>query len=213
MLVILSVIFYKKNYFKKILKKKEKFGHIQYGDSLKNIYNEPLEKCKENGMDDNGSWDSNGICSELNGGVHQICIKKIASNTPNFSSNTGQDDWSDNRGTNNHCVCLGAWSLYNKLNSGTRLADNTLKCDAIPKIALSKAYVNSFIPDENGEGWDRWNGLEKTNQIVNGVESLFKQCHKEDDDKNKNLINNYCNFAKDVPELKNRDLYRTYCKK
>ena len=211
MLVILSVIFYKKNYYKKIFKKKEKFGHIQYGGSLKNIYNEPLEKCQEDGMDDYGSWDSNGKCSELNGGVHQICIKNIASKTPNFSSDTGQDNWSDNRGTNNHCVCLGAWSLYNKKNSGTTIPDNTLKCDAIPKIALSNAYVTSFIPDEMGEGWDRWNGLEQTNQIVNGVESLFNQCYKGSSTKKANLKNNYCNFAKDVPELKNRNLYRTHC--
>ena len=105
-LVILSLIFYKKNYFKKIFLKKEKFGHIRHGENLENIYNETLKKCREDGMDDNGSWDSNGKCSELNGGVHQICIKKIAERTPNFSSDTGQDNWSNNRGTNNHCVCL-----------------------------------------------------------------------------------------------------------
>ena len=80
-------------------------------DTLVNIYNEPLQPCGLKNMS-NGSWDSEGKCSELDGGVHQICIKNISRNTPYFSSETGQTNWSDKRGRDNHCVCLGAWSLY-----------------------------------------------------------------------------------------------------
>ena len=58
----------------------------------------------------NGSWDQNRKCSELGGGVHQICVKKISKNAKGFSESTGQSNWSDKRGHNNHCVCLGAWS-------------------------------------------------------------------------------------------------------
>ena len=113
-----------------------------------NIYDEPLQSCKEGNMS-MGSWDADGKCSETNGGVHQICIENIAHNTKGFSQNTGQSNWSDLRGADNHCVCLGAWSLYNAQkqksvanNGNTRT--KVLKCDAIPKIALSKHYVNKF---------------------------------------------------------------------
>ena len=41
------------------------------------------------------------------------CVKDIAKNLKKFSLETGQSDWSDKREDNNHCVCLGAWSLYN----------------------------------------------------------------------------------------------------
>ena len=112
---------------------------------LLNIYNQPLEPCRVGNMS-NGSWDNQGKCSETGGGVHQICINNIANNTPNFSSNTGQTNWSDQRGQDNHCVCLGAWSLYNaKGNKPT----NVLKCDAIPKIALTTDYVSKF-----SQGWN-----------------------------------------------------------
>ena len=58
-------------------KKTEKFD-----DGMLNIYNEPLEKCGD--ARDSGSWDSNGRCSELGGGVHQICIRNISKNTIGF---------------------------------------------------------------------------------------------------------------------------------
>ena len=46
-----------------------------------------------------------------------------------------------------------------------------LKCDAIPKIALSDNYVSKFK-----EGWNKWNGLELEKQIVDGVENMVKIC-------------------------------------
>ena len=33
---------------------------------------------------DIGSWDTEGKCSELGGGVHQICVKNISNNTKIF---------------------------------------------------------------------------------------------------------------------------------
>ena len=55
-----------------------------------------------------------------------------------------------------------------------------LKCDAIPKNALSDNYVNKF-----SEGWNKWNGLELDNQIKNGVEELVKNCYY--DNKNNSM--------------------------
>lgn len=170
-----------------------------------NIYNQPLEQCRNN-INDNGSWDSYGKCSEVGGGVHQICIKNISDNTKNFSLKTGQSNWSDKREGNNHCVCLGAWSLYNAINKDNSNNNKILKCDAIPKISLSSGYVSKF-----SEGWNKWNGLELSDQIVDGVESLFKNCYNPDDKKSKALKENYCNFAKNEESLKNTDLYRLYC--
>ena len=87
------------------------YNFENFTDNQLNIYDEPLKPCRIGNMK-NGSWDKSGKCSEVGGGVHQICIKNISENTPNFSKLTGQTDWS-NRGNDNHCVCLGAWSLYN----------------------------------------------------------------------------------------------------
>lgn len=176
-----------------------------FQSTMLNIYDEPLQSCQEPGMT-NGSWDSEGKCSELGGGVHQICIKNISQNARGFSENTGQSNWSDKRGGNNHCVCLGAWSLYNtKQNTDT---NKILKCESIPKNALSDNYVSRF-----SEGWNKWNGLEIDNQIINGVESLMKQCHYSDISQNKKdkLKNNYCSFAKNNTILNNRDLYKNHC--
>lgn len=184
-------------------KKLEKFNN------LLNIYDEELQPCGNDNMS-NGSWDTSKKCSELDGGVHQICIENIAKNTKNFSKNTGQTDWSENRGDNNHCVCLGAWSLYNtkKLNNKKNdISNKILKCDAIPKNAFSNNYVSKF-----SNGWNKWNGLEIENQIVNGVESLFDNCYNQNDSKSKKLKQNYCNFAKKNKVLQTNK-YNKICKK
>ena len=178
---------------------------------MENIFNQDLEPCGNSTMS-NGSWDKEYKCSELGGGVHQICINNIKSNTPGFSINTGQSYWSDLRGTNNHCVCLGAWSLYNaKLNQyNSKLKKhkkNILKCEAIPKNAFSDEYISKF---------STWNGREIKGQIIDGVEGIVNNCldtKNKSSIKNKNLISNYCNFASNVPELKkNRKLYSNLCK-
>ena len=188
----------------------EKFS--QTGGSLLNIYDEPLEPCNEGNMG-SGSWDSQGKCSELGGGIHQICFKNIDNPKLKFSQNTGQSDWSSNRNKNsNHCVCLGAWSLFvkknkenkNKYGSPNKLNSNQfLKCSAIPKVSLSKDYVGKF------KGWDKWNGLEINGQTKEGVEKLVNICHNQGNTNQKlNLKNNYCNFAKEIASLKNSDLYK-----
>ena len=142
---------------------------------------------------------------ELGGGVHQICISNIANNAKGFSEKTGQRNWSDQRGDDNHCVCLGAWSLYNAKGNNQE-NKKILKCDAIPKASLSKNYVSKF-----SQGWNKWNGLELDNQIKEGVESLVENCYNENDLKSEELRKNYCNFAKDVEVLKKSDKYKNLC--
>ena len=111
---------------------------------------------------------------ERGGGVHQICIRNISKSTPNFPKTQVKSNWSNKRGTNNHCVCLGAWSLYNAQKKRTN--NNVLKCSAIPKYALSEDYVSKF-----SEGWNKWNGYELDDQIKQGVESLINNCYKPDE--------------------------------
>jgi len=75
-----------------------------------NIYDEPLSICE---LGPGGSTYIEGKCNEPNGGVHQLCFLKIGVNSNNFSENTYQgSDWSTKREEKNHCVCLGAYSLY-----------------------------------------------------------------------------------------------------
>lgn len=132
---------------------------------LNNIYGEPLQTCQLNKDPDNqGSWDKKGYCSELGGGVHQICMN-VNRETSNFSTETGQSDWSEQRVGNNHCMCLGAWALYKQKGKGT---GNELQCESIPEIALSKKYTDK---------WNTWNGNELPDQIVKGVDSLVEQCY------------------------------------
>ena len=200
---ILASIVILKGGGKKSKKKKIIYEGLDPNPML-NIYDEPLEKCKEKNMG-NGSWDREGKCSEIGGGVHQICVKDISKNAPKFSKKTGQSSWSDNRNGNNHCVCLGAWSLY---NSKTNQSNKMLKCDAIPKISLSKKYVSRF-----SEGWNKWNGLEVNGQIKNGIESLVKDCYDPKENRSEKLRQNYCNFASDINDLNNTNLYNNLCKK
>lgn len=195
--ILIIILFYIINNMRK-KSKKEKFNN-----KMLNIYDEPLKKCKMKGMI-NGSWDSEGKCSELDSGVHQICIKNISKNVKNFSKNTGQSDWSNERQDNNHCVCLGAWSLYNAKNK--KKSKKVLKCDAIPKNSLSMDYVGKF-----SEGWDKWNGLELENQIKYGVESLIDNCLNTNKKQSKQLKKNYCKLAKNVKVLRDSDLFHRLC--
>jgi hypothetical protein len=155
--------------------KKKKPKH----DTLKNIYGEPLQSCQvNNSINNQGSWDLEGFCSERGGGVHQICFK-VEDDTANFSTETGQSDWSSGRVGNNHCMCLGAWALYKAKEKGN---DRELVCESIPDMALSTEYVSN---------WNTWNGNELSNQIVNGVDSLVKQCYrKKNSEYLKNKYNN-----------------------
>ena len=185
-------------------KKNQKGGKIKNIEEfdMQNIYDEPLQKCGNENMQ-NGSWDYEKKCSEIDGGVHQICINNISSRAKKFSKITGQSDWSDYRRKDNHCVCLGAWSLYVAKKNGN-ISKDVLKCDAIPKVSLSEKYVSKF-----GQGWSKWNGLEIDGQVKNGVEGLVINCYKGP--KKDVLKKNYCSFANKVSALKNSKLYEKLC--
>ena len=148
---------------------------MQNHETLKNIYGEPLQKCKQIFNKKNiGSWDDGGYCSETGGGVHQICFR-VDDDTSNFSTETGQSDWSTSRVGNNHCMCLGAWALYKEKNKGN---DKELVCESIPDMSLNPDYVSN---------WNTWNGNELPDQIIKGVDSLVQQCY---DKKNNGYLKN-----------------------
>ena len=172
---------------------------------MKNIYGEPLKKCQKYSTDYNGSWDKNGYCSEKDGGVHQICFN-VKKDSQDFSKNTGQSDWSTKRVNKNHCMCLGAWSLYKaKQNNGQiRKTRDDLNCESIPEMSLNDNYVSN---------WNTWNGLELPNQIVDGVNSIMKECYdKGDKVQRENLRYKYINLTKNRPEFHNTNIYKKYSK-
>ena len=143
---------------------------------MKNIYNKPLQSCGNRSMG-NGSWDSEFKCSELGGGVHQICIRDIANSTSQFSKTTGQSDWSERR-NGNHCVCLGAYALYSAKHPEEH---SYLQCDAIPNTIFTNNY-----------DWNKWNGIEMKNQKKYAIDNIMKQCYDNTSDENKKaLLSNY----------------------
>tara|TARA_Y100000996_G_scaffold411501_1_gene395814 strand:- start:256 stop:1614 length:1359 start_codon:yes stop_codon:yes gene_type:complete len=171
-----------------------------------NIYGEPLEKCREdtNSSDQSGSWDSQGYCSELGGGVHQICFN-VNNNTKDFSTDTNQSNWSLEREGKNHCMCIGAWALYKAKQDNNRTGDpilettDELKCDAIPKVSLTDQYLNK---------WATWNGHELDKQTVNGVNELVEQCHEkaENNTQKQHLENLYQNLTSTHSEFSGEEL-------
>ena len=78
---------------------------------MRNLYGQPLHACGESHHTP-GSWDAERKCSELGGGVHQICAVMHPDTAEDFSTETGQSDWSKGREGQNHCLCLGAYALY-----------------------------------------------------------------------------------------------------
>ena len=182
-----------------------------HNTNLKNVYGQPLERCRKFNDDYSGSWDSLGLCSEqgVNTGLHQICFN-LNSQTSNFSNATGQSNWSEgrisnSRPENNHCMCLGAWSLYKARQNENQInrTSNELQCKSIPDTVFLDEYVGK---------WDIWNGNELPNQVVDGMEELVNQCvtDAENETQKNYLINKYCNLAKNKNELKT-NLYKQYC--
>tara|TARA_B110001469_G_C9625267_1_gene312075 strand:+ start:1143 stop:1706 length:564 start_codon:yes stop_codon:yes gene_type:complete len=151
--------------------------------SLLNIYGEPLHSCKTDSS--NGSWDSKGYCSEMGGGVHQICFK-VTDETKDFSTDTGQSDWSKKRVDNNHCMCLGAFALYKAKGKGT---GQELQCESIMEHALDESYVGN---------WGTWNGNEVDGQIVHGVNEIMDQCYKGTSQQKEYLQNLYQNLYQNL---------------
>lgn len=135
-----------------------------------NIYGKPLKKCSLN-EELEASQMPDQTCSELNNGVHQICIKNIGLGN-SFSGNTGQKNWSETRGSNNHCACIGAWANYTaKMGENN---DKVLKCSAIPETALDPKYNTK---------WKKWNNVTIKNQDKYGLNELKKQCMVQAKDK------------------------------
>lgn len=179
---------------KEIVDEIEEFIHPH----LKNIYGEPLKKCRKNSDDKRGSWDDKGYCSEEGGGVHQICFN-VTNDTKDFSKETGQSNWSEERVDKNHCMCLGAWALYKAKNKGT---DNELICEAIPEMSLSSGYISN---------WNTWNGNELPNQIVNGVNSMMEQCYNKGNSSQKEYLKNkYYDLTDSRTEFHGTNIYNKY---
>ena len=158
------------------------------GSDLFNVFNRPLEPCGEAGHT-RGSWDSEMKCSELGGGVHQVCTRMDA-NARSFSALTGQSGWSAGREGQNHCLCLGAYALH-AAKAGPEL---DLKCEAIPSIALTPRYVRQ---------WSTWNGLELPRQIEDGVSRMVEACRAQapDDASREHLEGLACGMAKAFPGM------------
>ena len=169
-------------------------------NTMVNIYGQPLESCRrpENSSDQSGSWDDQGYCSELGGGVHQICFD-VNDSTVGFSSGTYQSDWSQGRINRNHCMCIGAWALYKARQEAGEIPNTVdeLQCDAIPKVSLTNTYLNN---------WATWNGDELPRQIVQGVNKLVEQCYNIDgktDEEKEHLRNLYIDLASNSGDFQN----------
>ena len=171
--------------------------------TLLNIYGQPLKPCRKNKRDSRGSWDSKGFCSEKGGGVHQICFQ-INDNTKNFSTATGQTNWSESRNGRTHCMCLGAWSLYKARQDRNQIdkTNNELICDAIPQMSLTKGYINN---------WNTWNGYELPDQIVKGVNYMVDQCYDSPQSSlngRKSLLKSYFALTSDMNEFTQTDIFK-----
>ena len=173
----------------------------RFQSPMKNIYGEPLKPCRKFKDDMSGSWDNQGYCSELGGGVHQICFD-VNQKTQDFAKDTYQGvNWSKDRVGKNHCMCLGAWALYKARQSKKQIqqSSNELNCHAIPEVSLSSQYVST---------WNSWNGNELPNQIVQGVNDLVSQCYQKGNKKQKAYLKQtYHKLAKSQKEFKQSTLY------
>jgi hypothetical protein len=129
-----------------------------------NIFGTPLEECRANLADMSGSWQDDGTCSEQVGGIHEICIEQLPAD---FSSETHQPPWSEQRANQRHCVCVGAWSLYmtDAAKHAQQAAAIMPHCKAIPETALTSRYLHN---------WKDWNGYPAN--IVKGVGELVERC-------------------------------------
>jgi hypothetical protein len=215
-LFIIFIFFFRKN--------KELFT---LHPSKLNIYGEQLAICKsqQDESDRDGSFEDGGYCTELGGGVHQLCFN-IKDESKNFAADTKQGyNWSENRlckkrdsngkcikllKSNNHCMCLGAYSLFknrqienSRYKEKTGKTSNELVCNAIPETVFNKEYISS---------WNSWNTNEIPNQIKVGVEEMVKQCSKNiNKDQKLYLINKYCSLAKNKIEMQNSNFYKKNC--
>jgi len=128
----------------------------------KNVFDGPLEECRV-GSDPMGSWLDDGTCTEEFGGIHQICLEEIPAD---FSAETGQSPWSEERAGKRHCVCIGAWSLYMTKHDTNPVLPH---CRSIPKTVFTSAYI---------QNWKDWNGIAA--DVQKGVGKLVEKCLQTD---------------------------------
>ena len=178
---------------------------------MKNIFGRPLETCRRpsNKKDRSGSWDGDGYCSDRGAsdpGVHQICFG-ITEDTQNFSEATFQSAWSKDRKDKNHCMCLGAYSLYKQRQRRGEIksTDNELTCAAVPESALSEKYVRN---------WAKWNGHEERYELsatyTHALDELCSQCDEQAGSKTekehlKRLCDNMRKFKREPPASRSPD--------
>ena len=97
-----------------------------------NIYGEPLQPCRSQQEDNQGSWDAeSGACNADR--IHSVCVSSLPRN---FCRYTGQGDdasaWCARRRGRPHCICQGAFAMY-AANAEQALP---LKCGAIHQDVL-----------------------------------------------------------------------------
>ena len=142
--------------------------------SLKNLYGGSLKPCTSG--DFKGSSMEDGKCTENGGGVHQICMH-VDETIQDFAKKTYQRrNWSSGRVGKNHCMCLGAYALYQVENGARRNPASFVQCDAIPE---------TIFDGSNMKNWNVWNGYEHDNQIVEGIDSIVLSCMEQQTDETK----------------------------
>ena len=79
---------------------------------------------------------------------------------------------------------------------------NELNCSAIPETAFNSEYVKK---------WNEWNGYELPEQVVEGISSLFSQCYRKGNRKQKKYLEGkFCNLAnkKEGKSLRKTNIYK-----
>lgn len=165
--------------------------------SNKNIFGTRLEPCRRAGSSDRrGSWDSEGMCSDRGAsdpGVHQICFD-VRDDLKQFSEETFQSNWSEERLGKRHCMCLGAYALFKaRQDAGeTESTEGELFCHGIPESALSERYLRN---------WKTWNGHEEKYELSEkyrvGLDALCNQCSDQArDDAERESLRSACALAR-----------------
>lgn len=170
----------------------------QKSSMSKNIFGTKLEPCRRAGSSDRrGSWDSEGMCSDRGAsdpGVHQICFD-VREDLKQFSEETFQSNWSEERLGKRHCMCLGAYALFKaRQDAGeTQSTEGELLCHSIPESALSERYLRN---------WQTWNGHEDKYELSDkyrvGLDSLCDQCSVQArNETERNVLQEACRSARE----------------
>ena len=83
-------------------------------------------------------------------------------------------------------MCLGAYSLYK--------AKQKKDCLKTMKIKLLCYTMETAFNSEYVKKWNEWNGYELPEQVVEGISSLFSQCYRKGNRKQKKYLRGkFCN--------------------